>query len=103
MSTQTNNITPMKMTAKEFRDGGYLSEVNRRFLHPLGLAMFVDEEENVFGVYDDREDLEGFYMGETIIEEVTRKAYMVDAEMNKRRVARMQSLGYIIQPVEGLA
>lgn len=29
------------MTPKQFRDEGYLQEVNRLFLHPLGLALSV--------------------------------------------------------------
>ena len=34
------DINKMKyMNIKEFRDTGYLHELNRLFLHPLGLAM----------------------------------------------------------------
>ena len=28
-----------KIDVKEFREKGYLQELNRRFLHPLGLAL----------------------------------------------------------------
>jgi len=53
---------------KEFRDAGYLQEVNRRFLHPLGLALevIVDEEdgsEKLGGIWDSRDDPEGFVFG----------------------------------------
>ena len=52
-----------KITAKEFRKEGFLREVNRQFLHPLGLAVevVVDEEGNEsFGdVWDYRDDPEG--------------------------------------------
>lgn len=34
-------LTPPRMAISEFRDGGYLQEVNRRLLHPLGLALEV--------------------------------------------------------------
>jgi hypothetical protein len=30
-----------RMSVKEFREAGYLQELNRRFLHPLGLALEV--------------------------------------------------------------
>lgn len=33
--------TVKRMPVNEFRDDGYLQEVNRRFLHPLGLALEV--------------------------------------------------------------
>jgi hypothetical protein len=47
----------------EFRDIGYLQEANRRFFHPLGLALEVrvDEagNETISGVEDCRDDPEG--------------------------------------------
>ncbi len=40
-----------KINIKEFREFGYLQEVNRRFLHPLGLALEVviddDDGQNI--------------------------------------------------------
>lgn len=41
-----------KMNIKEFREKGYLQEVNRQFLHPLGLALEIeinDEGEEQLG------------------------------------------------------
>lgn len=52
------------LTVKEFREKGYLQELNRQFLHPLGLslAIMIDEEtgKETFGnIWDCREDPEG--------------------------------------------
>jgi len=35
------NSIPVHMDIKEFKERGYLQEVNRKFLHPLGLALEV--------------------------------------------------------------
>jgi hypothetical protein len=53
-----------RMTPKEFRELGYLQELNRQFLHPLGLAleMVIDTDTGAeaFGqVWDYRDDPEG--------------------------------------------
>ena len=54
-----------KIDIKEFRDKGYLQELNRRFLHPLGLALSVkvndDGSETLDSIWDYREDSEGIY------------------------------------------
>lgn len=36
-------MVPPVMDGEEFRDLGYLQEVNRRVLHPLGLALYNDQ------------------------------------------------------------
>lgn len=92
---------PPKMSAVEFMDGGYLLEVNRRFLHPLGLAMFVDPETNEFGVFDDRGDPEGYrYADESLSDpDVLAKVDALDRQVRKRVRPRVQSLGYYWQPI----
>ena len=55
-----------KMSVKKFRQLGYLQELNRQFLHPLGLAMevIIDDEtgKERFGqVWDYRDDQEGLF------------------------------------------
>ena len=57
-----------RMDVKEFRKLGYLQELNRQFLHPLGLALevVIDEDtgnESFGGVWDYREDLKGISYG----------------------------------------
>ena len=52
-----------KLDIKEFREKGYLQELNRGFLHPLGLALEVtvndDGTESLTGVWDYRDDPDG--------------------------------------------
>ena len=93
-------IEMKKMMAEDFMDEGYLSEINRLFLHPLGLAMFVDPENNVYGVFDSRDDPEGYIFAEEMMPRVKAHAEALEVERNKRFKVRLDELGYIIQPVE---
>jgi hypothetical protein len=69
---------PMKevnrIDVREFRERGYLQEVNRLILHPLGLALEVvieeDGSEHLGGVWDYRDDDEGIlFAGDGTIEQ----------------------------------
>jgi hypothetical protein len=57
---------------KEFRELGFLQEVNRCFFHPLGLALSVkvneDGTEQLDSVWDYREDPEGITFGTGMID-----------------------------------
>jgi len=94
---------------KEFREKGYLQELNRRFLHPLGLALEVkiedDGTEVLGGVWDYREDLEGIYYDlensdETRINNFKRKKNFIDSELQIIGDNRMKKLGFIIEPID---
>ena len=54
-----------KIDIKEFVDVGYLQEINRTFLHPLGLALTVKIDKNnnyqIDSILDFRDDDEGIY------------------------------------------
>ena len=57
-----------RMDVKEFRELGYLQELNRQFLHPLGLALevVIDDDtgnESFGGVWDLPADPEGISYG----------------------------------------
>lgn len=60
------------ITGKEFKDFGFLQEVNRIFFHPLGLAMEIDVDEEgkgfVTGIWDYRDDPEGILYSEGVLE-----------------------------------
>ena len=88
------------MSAKEFRELGYLQELNRRFLHPLGLALEVvvhsDGTETFGEIWDSRDDPEGIVYGENMID--AQKAKFVYDEMADRGHTRIDALGYVIQP-----
>lgn len=89
-----------KMSVKEFRELGYLQELNRRFLHPLGLALEVsiapDGQESFGEVWDYRDDPEGMVYGPGIID--VEKAYRIFEEHAAKQPVRLARLGYDIQP-----
>lgn len=90
------------MDVSEFREKGYLQELNRRFLHPLGLALSVTIEEDGterFGeLIDHRDDPEGI-----VFEEVDReKVNSVYQEQIKRARPRVDALGYVVQSYKEL-
>ena len=61
-----------RIDIKEFRAKGFLQEANRKFFHPLGLALEViinDEtgEEGLGGIWDYRNDDEGMFFSPNMI------------------------------------
>lgn len=85
---------------KEFRKLGYLQELNRQFLHPLGLALEVvvedDGTERLGEIWDSRGDPEGFIYGDhpdfekaRSIQKITHRAYEL----------RTKLIGYWVQPL----
>lgn len=84
---------------KEFVDFGYLQELNRKYLHPLGLALVVESGERgerTLHVWDGRDDLEGINFAPGSISEI--KAANIRLEEVSRWPARQTALGYWIQP-----
>jgi hypothetical protein len=90
-----------RMSPGEFRDASYLQELNRRFLHPLGLALevVVDEDGSArFGeVWDCRDDPEGIAFQPELLDR--EKADCVTRETWERWGPRVEALGYRVQPV----
>ena len=99
---------------KEFRELGYLQEVNRCFLHPLGLALEVmvddDGNERLGGVWDSRDDKEGFHFGlndpkfttEEKIQSFRRKSEFINDEYSKRTEIRSNILRYTCNGIESI-
>lgn len=91
------------ISVKEFRRLGYLQELNRRFLHPLGLALSVkvreDGTEVLAEIWDYRDDPEGIRFVQADLEPGAR---LVADEWASRQPARFAALGYMVQPA-GLA
>tara|TARA_Y100000034_G_scaffold116947_1_gene155911 strand:- start:116 stop:415 length:300 start_codon:yes stop_codon:yes gene_type:complete len=76
---------------KEFRELGFLQELNRQFLHPLGLALEINiddntGEETLGGIWDYREDSEGMLFGEGSLSR--DKANMVEGERKRHLESR---------------
>lgn len=93
----------MYLDWNEFRDAGYLQEVNRRFFHPLGLALAVNFDEGVgvtgvAGIIDVRDDPEGFIFG-SITEDMIQKSERIDSLFEEKRSTREAILGDVIQPL----
>lgn len=85
---------------REFRERGYLQELNRLFLHPLGLALEVvieaDGTEQLGGIWDYREDPEGMNFAADM--DLTPKAIIFDSISTAAHETRLRTMGYIIQP-----
>jgi hypothetical protein len=93
-----------RMTAKEFRELGYLQELNRRFLHPLGLALEVsiseDGVESFGDVWDYRDDPEGVIYDPSMIQ--PERAKRIERERMKLARSRYDRLGFEIQPADNV-
>ena len=86
---------PPLMDIKEFRELGFLQEVNRLVLHPAGLALAIevmeDGSERLYGIYDHRDDPEGILYGEGQME--WAKVKSVRAEWLNHYFPRCEALG----------
>ena len=94
-----------KMDLREFWEFGYLQEVNRMVLNPLGLALMVNVDDEtgevtLEGVWDQRDDPEGIYIHEETLD--IDKHLRVMHEIKKRRPGRVKTLGYWMQRVPGV-
>lgn len=90
-----------RMDAEEFQAEGYLHEINRRFLHPHGLAMEVMSEPDGVaygGIWDFRSDPEGIAFSNDTLE--PRKAANINRLWEQREPERLRRLGFMIQPVD---
>lgn len=91
-----------RMSISEFRKLGLLQEVNRQFLHPLGLALEVvieDGEERLGGVWDYRDDKEGIIYDDTSTPDFLLKAATVMGMQHQAHCRRDEALGYVVQPL----
>jgi hypothetical protein len=96
------------MTPKEFRELGYLEEVNRRFFHPMGLSMCFTEHDDgteTFTGFLEGTDDEGWVMGyqsypdpDRAHEIAIERARKWDAEWESRRRVREYRFGWMVQP-----
>jgi hypothetical protein len=74
------------MNIEEFTRLGFLQEVNRKFFHPLGLALEVvinkDGDEELGGIWDYRKDPEGNFFGNGTIRQ-DKIAYVEKLRLSK--------------------
>ena len=82
-------------------DSGLLFEINRRVLHPFGLALEAEVNEDgtrIGAVWDYRDDPEGLIFDDVTFADGLRKLneFMV-AKGQERLTTRHAALGYVIQ------
>jgi len=99
-----------RIDVQEFREFGYLQEVNRQFLHPLGLALEVVLDDpkkemskqkvlKIGGVWDYRDDPDGMAFSDLSDEDSKGKFDRVEAERVRMSKSREERLGFTIQPI----
>ncbi len=91
-----------RIPIKEFRELGFIQEINRRLLHPCGLALEVildkeTGEETLGGVWDYRDDPEGMAFAEGVLS--VDKFNSVEDLFYAKASYRIDSLGFFTQPV----
>jgi hypothetical protein len=89
-----------RMSIKGFREMGLLVELNRIFLHPLGLALevIVDDEtgeEKLGGIWNYQDDPEGILYSEDYFP--TEKIKSAQEFIKHKHKQRLENLGYIFQ------
>lgn len=106
---ETNTDDGIKrIDIKEFRRLGYLQELNRQFLHPLGLALevvSVHGTEKLGGIWDYREDSEGIYYEIAKVDKDSFKGFnekkeFIQDQLLQRAGARKKLLGFVIEPIK---
>lgn len=97
---------PPRLDLVAFQEEGYLAEVNRQALHPLGLALAIQLPGRLgrllrrrprLVVLDDRSDPEGWYFAPHPVAYARLRA--VAEERHRRAPARHDALGYLVQPI----
>ena len=91
------------MNIKDFRDDGFLQEVNRQFFHPLGLAMVINIDDNgeysINGICDKRDDPEGIFFSDLSTDEKIERYNKVDRLFKEKIETRLKMLGFVVQPI----
>lgn len=103
MSDEVSKASP-KVPIKEFREMGLVQEINRRLLHPLGMALAVEindvtGREHIVGIIDHRNDPEGMVFADLDTDEAREKYEKVQEEWEKRTQPRASGLGFMVQPI----
>lgn len=97
-----------RMSVADFRREGFLQELNRQFMHPLGLALEVVVDHETGGerfglVWDYREDAEGMSFGDGELDAASAARGVEIAALRARKAeARRRLLGYEVQPLPGV-
>lgn len=88
------------LSVNDFVRLGYLQELNRLFLHPLGLDLQVKLENNTLEfseIIDCRDNENGIIFNEGYLDIIKREN--IEFEYNKKMLYRLKNLGYVIQEI----
>lgn len=89
-----------EMSPREFWEKGLLHEINRQFLHPMGLALEVtmDDQDHVYlgRVRDMRKDPEGYLFDQKCLD--PQKVRRVKRMFEAKRKVREAKFGWHVQP-----
>lgn len=85
------------MSVKEFVDSGLLQEINRRILHPIGIALCCMEHDDgtvrFHSIWDGREDPDGIIFESIDVDKIKN----VDTMLEKKRASRTLKFGWHVQ------
>jgi len=101
--TITDDDPNPTISAREFVDFGYLQELNRNFLAPLGLVMEIappNDEERSLGelkIFDFRKSPERAILPVSQLD--SQKAENVSSALDLAGSRRLQQLGFLYQPM----
>lgn len=92
------------MDLSEFQKLGFIQEINRLILHPAGLAISLEVDDNgkinEFGpILDYQDDPEGMIFNDLQNEIAITKEKNVKNLQEQHREAREKKLGFFIQPI----
>lgn len=91
------------MDLNEFKDQGWLQELNREWAHPRGIALSMEQDEDGnwswAGVWDYRDDPEGMAFSSATLSEERAVAPREAFEAHEQ--TRQERFGWVIQPLVG--
>jgi len=86
-----------RIDVREFRESGLLHELNRQFLHPLGMALETVKEddgtERFGGIWDYRNDPEGMLFATLDFDKIKDVAEFTRQQHERRR----KTIGFVVQ------
>ena len=95
------SVKASKLTAEFLLDSGLLFEINRVVLHPMGLALGINNEADPAEMYlvDHRHDLEGIiFEDDTFVEGETKmRKFFIENKLARKFSERLEKLGFVVQ------
>ncbi len=97
-----NNHVIKNMDIKEFRTTGFLQELNRRFLHPIGMTLTVEIDDvgnESLGDILYTDNMSGIIYGSDDIQMKYNRMQNVRNVERLMHKERLKTLGYVVEPI----